>query len=527
MTNFFSQQGASAVNIDGLNDVTLSSVQNNDVLKYDSSTALWENVDWVSLFNKGFAGTSDVKQDTVIEAVAAKLYLVVEADGAGDIKYIFDAQHATLDCTAVTDTESLGHNKARVELTVGTATAPQVNYITVTHDESGVASLAAATSIPNSSTEFAWCAIVVVPDATTWATTGAYMHQRWTESVSNNGRGLFTNQREKARFLGAAYFSGIGQTLTITSNGGGVDNVIFTSALGKVFQLHRQDFPAFSGTPTIYVPNDSVTPYKTITDLSDLLTDADGDSLSASRFNLVIWGSVNKTTAECKLFVNLPTGSYKSDSAALADADNTAVTTIPANFKTTGFLIARLALRHTTPSSGTWENLSGGTAVIDLRGIAPGFNSSGGGTPQNSFSDAVFELFDNSDATKLLAFQLSGITPATTRTLTVQDRTGTMALRTKVLATKTGDYPMVAADDVILADGSSASVDVTAPAPASGKEFTVKAIDISNTVRVVPNGAETFDGLANYTFVAKYESKTFISDGTNWFVIGINGSVVL
>jgi hypothetical protein len=44
------------------------------------------------------------------------------------------------------------------------------------------------------------------------------------------------------------------------------------------------------------------------------------------------------------------------------------------------------------------------------------------------FLDTLFRLQDDGDATKQLAFQLSGITTATTRTITVQDEDGTLAL---------------------------------------------------------------------------------------------------
>ena len=44
------------------------------------------------------------------------------------------------------------------------------------------------------------------------------------------------------------------------------------------------------------------------------------------------------------------------------------------------------------------------------------------------FASNVFFLQDNSDATKQLQFGLSGITTGTTRTLTVQDKSGTIAL---------------------------------------------------------------------------------------------------
>jgi hypothetical protein len=44
------------------------------------------------------------------------------------------------------------------------------------------------------------------------------------------------------------------------------------------------------------------------------------------------------------------------------------------------------------------------------------------------FSDENFLLYDESDSTKNLKFQLSGITTGTTRTLTAADRSGTMVV---------------------------------------------------------------------------------------------------
>jgi hypothetical protein len=48
------------------------------------------------------------------------------------------------------------------------------------------------------------------------------------------------------------------------------------------------------------------------------------------------------------------------------------------------------------------------------------------------FSDANFLLYDNDDSSKNLAFQLSGISTGTTRTLTVPDASGTIALTSLV-----------------------------------------------------------------------------------------------
>ncbi len=62
-----------------------------------------------------------------------------------------------------------------------------------------------------------------------------------------------------------------------------------------------------------------------------------------------------------------------------------------------------------------------------------------------SFQDSTFSLFDNSDTTKLLAFQLSGITTGTTRTLTVPDASTTLVGTdaTQTLTNKTLTAPII------------------------------------------------------------------------------------
>ena len=63
-----------------------------------------------------------------------------------------------------------------------------------------------------------------------------------------------------------------------------------------------------------------------------------------------------------------------------------------------------------------------GTAADGIITIA----SSGGGS--STFADNVFEIYDNTDNTKKLAFEASGITTGTTRTLTIPNASGTIAL---------------------------------------------------------------------------------------------------
>lgn len=63
------------------------------------------------------------------------------------------------------------------------------------------------------------------------------------------------------------------------------------------------------------------------------------------------------------------------------------------------------------------------------------------------FNDANFLLYDNADSTRNLAFQLSGITTGTTRTLTVPDASGTIALLETLPAGGSKTYATFTATD--------------------------------------------------------------------------------
>lgn len=70
---------------------------------------------------------------------------------------------------------------------------------------------------------------------------------------------------------------------------------------------------------------------------------------------------------------------------------------------------------------------------------------SSGGSATTEFSDSEFRVQDNADATKQLAFECSGITTATTQTVTIPDASGTMTLNgaTQTLTNKTLTSPVL------------------------------------------------------------------------------------
>lgn len=373
-------------------------------------------------------GMSEDKQDISLRTSAGDVYLDVEKTGGGDVEYIFDQIEYDLDCT----TGGGAGGKATVQLTEGTATAPVRNYIYAVKSGS-TAILNASTTLPDGSGGFVWVGIAVIQSDTEVDSDGGLLFQRTNEALKHDGRGKVSEMAEKLRFLGPEYLNGVDQTLTISASSTARDPVVLTTNTGQVYQLHRNDWSAYDvSTDGIFVANaggaGALTKYQKITDLNQAFEITDGTTIANNnRYILTIWCAMNSASQQ-KCFVNLPTGTYTSDENALADVSNKAVTTIPAEFKTTGFLLAKVVLKYTSASNGTITNLSGGTAVQDLRGLAVGFNLGGaGGSDQTSFADNIFSIFDNGDATRIIAFEASGISAGTTRTLTVQDGNGTLA----------------------------------------------------------------------------------------------------
>ncbi|TFG97532.1 hypothetical protein E4H12_08355 [Candidatus Thorarchaeota archaeon] len=84
-----------------------------------------------------------------------------------------------------------------------------------------------------------------------------------------------------------------------------------------------------------------------------------------------------------------------------------------------------------------------------------------------------------------------------------------------VVTTQAAPYSVAATVDVVLATGTG---NVTLPAPVSGKQVVVKNVG-AGVVTVIPNAAETIDGVATFALPVQYDAVTVVSDGTDWFVI--------
>lgn len=101
-------------------------------------------------------------------------------------------------------------------------------------------------------------------------------------------------------------------------------------------------------------------------------------------------------------------------------------------------------------------------------------------TNQLTLKDTKFTLQDDGDVTKQIAFQLSGLTTSTTRTLTVPDASGTLVLTgaTQTLTAKTLTSPTISGGTI---DNSTITVDSIA-GHSSATVVTVANLQISNGV---------------------------------------------
>lgn len=313
-----------------------------------------------------------------------------------------------------------------VSLTAGTNVAPQKNYVyilasnkTLTANTSG---WPAAEHIP--------IGVVLAQSAASAQSDGIFAATHWDAHVydpSDNGH--IIHQNLWAHEHPPLWISGVALTVDVTSNVGVDDDIDIAVTTGEVLKLHKVSFPALDtrGSASIYVANSSVAAYTKVGTLGTVLkTHSGGGAIANNQYaNVVIWGTVSELAGTSKLFANLPSGFYNNQANALADNQKRAVYTIPTDFRGCAFLISRLVFKYTTADGGTWELVGS----YDLRGQEAGLFNGGNAAPVSTqFADNAFTIYDDSDPTKVAAFQASGITAGQTRTMTVPDASGTLAL---------------------------------------------------------------------------------------------------
>ena len=358
-----------ANSLNDLTDVDLTgspAVQLGDNLTYDGSQWIQDSTIYKSL--AFYNGTTATSASITVTSNGTTILANVEDAGGGDFQVWLDNVLYTFTATSIA-------------LTAGTDTVPVRNYVFI-QLSGGIATLATnTTGFPNAF-GVAHVGDVYCQSAASLQNDGALKMHAWTDHiVGTDDQGHVSHINEWIRNQQATWRSGVAPVVSITVNGGAADNVFFSSSLGNVLQLHNHTFPAMDmdGAPAeeMYVINDFTTPFNRITDMNVILADSAGVSMSGRIFNLVVWGVINESEDDCKLFVNLPTESYASNKPqnAIDDTAATALYAVPSTFIGVGFLIARITLEHNVGASGTWTLHQ----TEDLRGLTPNTAAGAGG----------------------------------------------------------------------------------------------------------------------------------------------------
>jgi len=87
----------------------------------------------------------------------------------------------------------------------------------------------------------------------------------------------------------------------------------------------------------------------------------------------------------------------------------------------------------------------------------------------------------------------------------------------QTITSPSGTYLVTTEDDVVICNGTF-TVSLPSAVDMLGRSFTVKNIG-TGTITVDPNDSETIDDGLTAVLRIQYGSITFISDGTEWWII--------
>jgi hypothetical protein len=313
--------------------------------------------DVINVFN----GSILEDHTTTVTSNGTTITLSLEQTGGGDLSLFFDGGFTVFDSTPA----------ATVSLTAGTDTVPVRNFVYIPKS-TGV--------LTANTTGFPWTdeivpiADVICQSAASLQTDNALKFHAWTDHVQGaNGQGHITHVNRWIRSQNATWLSGAALTPT-----GGVNTFDVAVTAGNMLQLHEHVTDAFdtSTGSDVYMVNDNTTPYKKVGDLTQEVSDSAGVSMSGKYYSLVVWLVGSEGSGADKLYVNLPGGSYNSSATAIDDLSGYTNYSIPAEYKGTGMLLARITVRNQSGAGGTFTI----EETEDLRGLVPSTAAGGGGT---------------------------------------------------------------------------------------------------------------------------------------------------
>lgn len=179
-------------------------------------------------------------------------------------------------------------------------------------------------------------------------------------------------------------------------------------------------------------------------------------------------------------------------------------TDMTGNYKVTG-----------TPSFQIGDAGGSSPGVLNLAGDTAWGSVNGSPSVRSLFSAKLFRFLKNSDSSVSATIDLD------TGVITGK---GFIA----ALTTKTTAYTLTATDSVILANATTAAFTCTLPTAVgiTGRQYTIKRINSgANNVTVGCSASQVIDGAATKTLGSQWSTLTVVSDGANWQVVNVLGTV--
>lgn len=441
----------------------------------------------VNFHNGTFRETFDFR--IISNGTTIKGYLE-PADGHPDLTAMFSDGLSTFD-TSPADT---------IVLAPGTDINPQSNYVYI--PKSTKVLTVSTSDYPT--TEHIRVSTSVLQSAAMTQANGALRNQNINDAIQNTDtdQGHLSHIGERIRIMDAMHWTGTEGTLTVA---GTPSDVWVAVTQGQVYQMHKQTFPAqdMQTGDIVYIVNDPVTPYDTTSNLNVIDVDALGNTLNNNWFPIVVWGVANKTGEASHIMVNLPTGSYNSESNAVDDLLNYSVYDIPEQFRGVGFLIARFVIRK----ASTTFTYNPSVGYLDLRKKFP--NSTVGAASGSSGITTFVGLTDTESFITPYEFQIGNAAGN--------------ALESPPTLTYNGDSLKVKANAVIddtLKVGGRIGIGTSTP---------LSALHINNGVGDLSKGVRMGSGSGYYqkTTLDIYTSiggvdRAFVSD--NWLLAGASSA---
>lgn len=437
-----------------------------------------------------------------------------------DLPFMSNGVRYELNTTTNTGTNGY----ARVALSFGTEISPVTNYVYIDNTTTPTLTVN-TTAYPDDAIRV--CEINLA-DLTSYNSYGLNSIQRFNNAVDGSvADGWVSKAAKRIRLEGSKYESGVDPTITIVTDGTSKDSFNITTTSGIIWQFNRQTYMAQEEKKYLWL--NSPTGERWINDLNEIDSTATGIYLHGGtnrRYGLNIFGIQNSGDFHDHLGVTVSTDYYSTDQNAIDDVNGYAVTNVPAKYSKVAVRLFRLVVNYSTTSNGTITNLISGNGFQDERGFPLGTTGSGTGSSgsQVNFPDNQFTVFDNSDPTKIVNFQVDNVTTGTTITLTIPDKSDTIAVLGDIpnteYVTLTGTTPTFTISNNLNAKITlSGNTTITLSGANSGDEGNIIINNPSTyTLTISPTPYVINSGGGSITLSTGITILSYTYDGTSYYI---------